>query len=1812
MLNLEDASVKYSRAISDLAELPQTAANLNKELSNYLDTGLTKLNKLIGNDQQGIVVIGSKSESSTLLRNLEHVIASRNQLNARSLIDDAIENTNIEDFLPKKYVDQNTKSVYWDLTTLAEANEEIALQVFLFKILRRLKKCKVVLIVENIECFLGKLCINTLDESTVVVFSQSFPNDITASADTIRANIKSFLSASEYLSPTAKAHLEFLSGETSKLVLLNKSESDFVFLNPECKQVVSKPFELIESVTYVETSSVSLSKNLSVEGLVAVENIFEITNTLANKTIKFICGWLNDDSRKIYELLAGITDIQPRKESLDSLKCIHSIVTDLLRNVLEPGKENEFFNIVNEKIPILLDQVHHSHFGDSLTNLAFYYAYFQWAQADCTTKYYINLKAWITQIEEFSSKLHKVISREELKLKEAFFQAIESTKQLLIVIRNFYANKILQNYRKINAEQFMSDLNAFQAKITDTVKTFVAVKSWTNTEWLKMVDTLENELLTCFNIEFKTSELRPAFELKLAVNEYNQFELEFVKALDAFENHVLSDRYAYSIKCFADVQEGVREQIKVYKYYLELETNKEKSFKSMVSIKNSFDRSCAPKETLRELVESLKQVHPQIAQVPLIEMEKSLRMLYESKLFGFMCDKDTLVKEFVELKKSVSDLLANRCGVLYGQLIKDSHLHLTNNIIDLASCLFDLTANDSNKIISVYQCLSTYLAELNKSPTLGLTDIVTELRKSLTDEQSLTEKIRCFQIFDRLMHPDLVFISDNAEIKLKFLNEVVNLKKEFCAKYAQLLREKLNFVWSILIRNVENLKILEKKYVYDTLSVIRELTRFTACVCASNKSNGLSIVEILDNLKTIDETVTKEFALLVASFEFKAISDYLMSLMKSYNIQEIRILFEAKHEASLLHSLIKTLQIAEADCIGTMQMLAKNALLKLKADVDEKLQKIKSLEQYDDAIQFAACLLDKFETRSFAKDVHSFSLFILEKTEDFLSEDAKAAFELIKKDIINDAKLILRDFEKTLIVPLRNEIDECKTAIKTKNENLKIGQIKSCMEELARDINSCLDELKENAKCFNLLESSMKALRRIQDNPFKNIEWLCATLSDFWKFEKEKESFKCSIKTTEIASQALLDKLAREHFSGAPIPQAILVSVKTIYEQLKRRQQFYDGLNRENEAEWASKLKIAVDCFLGELVECLVKLENNNDRTIEKLIQQISESLKFNFINEIASGLCFNFEANSRSFKLFEDLKAQENAAIPFASQMEVKKMIQRSLEAALKSLDRRQKELQLKEVKDIAHLAVLDLGNLVNDTIQKEIEKPAGMKNFLLFLEKLKASTAKIDHDKISYFAISLDNLMFELNVKIQNLNGLRDKKLDFYPHTKKSIIGLADFVRRRLNWYRLLKVMFEKMNEGHVFDGPIDGSAEDSEYLAKLLRKLNVSLEKGVFTQLLSTWNQDLNEILSTQLDSNQKSELILLSEYASSRFDSVYDEETKHLVINGNFIHISNVIREMHDKVVLLVVVVAKNGVYFDGDVRANGVSFLVIAPWIHVPKRVFFDISGLNALEYTAKRAKDGSAANLNGENGLHGQDGQDAGHFCGIFASQFKIEHFKRISFQFYGGNGSNGQDGGDGMDGPPGRNAAPMHIGKIDQDIVTSFKTVGLFKKILQVFHRSGADGQTGGNAGHGGNAGDAGFGGRVTLLHDKKIVNSIGEAGKNGRAGRKGNPGIGGKHGNHYESYLDVKGQKWHAENQIIERGKAALGEPGFDGKVMKRLVYSNMQITTFTIKKWIQEVLDKKLLLEKSDILVKLHYDYIGKFYDELQQFVRLPDYF
>jgi len=1361
-----------------------------------------------------------------------------------------------------------------------DTKSDIVRTFFLVKILECTKNVKIILFLKsqaydakNESYFLASLPaffdkIISFREKVVVYFSS--PLGETIESEKIKSDCRLFLSDQinlVNLGEIKKSNLEYLGSGDIRFDILPPNDADLTVINSDDEPKSS--LELIETSPYIASNNFDLSNCFEIE---IVNGLIKVVNESADVSIRTICSLIQSEIQKQSEDLDATNDIQLKKQFFDSLKAIQSIMDDLIKTTRLSGKEYVFFSTVCEKMSNLLKN-NFEGIKTQLEKCSFFYNFFIRVRTDSAMSFYVKLQEWLFQFENVKFGLEKRISETENRFRERFKLSLVYTKEIEKKIKFYYAN-ILAKYGAINPGHFMEQLNYFKAKYYETLALLQKTENDTKKEnWLKLVETLNENFLK----DIRIGEVKLTFELKTFLNATSSFEMDLINELRDLEKKLASDYPSYLNKCIFDLKKIATNQFKEYINKLEIVCKKEKNYKFFLNVKVTFENFSRKKENFKDFVASLQYL-PQIQEPKLLDIVNILEILFGNDIFRFSCDEDLFKKEFDDAVTSIEKIINSHCETLWKKLVLETKSQLEESFKEIKSIFQKISSANSNKTIEFYQKLSSIVSELNLSTNEPITYILKVLRKNLIDDQSLDEKIIITQVFNKLEISE--FLNEHSDTKSIYLKSILDLKQVFETSYSLLLRERLNFVWSILAKNVESLKNnLEKRYAFEAKNVIEILMEF-AVILGGNKNCHFSIVQVKDKILAFEECFAKNFSFLTNFFEFNAITTYLIELLKNYNAEEIKIEFHSYKESSnKLNLLVEVLKVSDSYWVDSAQFLSKTSLISLKNDIEEKIQKENLAENYNEVREFCVKLLGSLDDiKNMSKDVTTFSSLILDKIGFFLTEETRKHFELILKDT-NEAKFILKELDKIVITHLKEQVELSKKNIFTKEENLKAEKIKKCFTFIKNDIELCLKELKDDQKCLAFLLSLLDVLHKIKDwKSTKNMKWLCLKLSEFWKSEKAK-GFLDSI--NELDSQEFLEEMSKEYFIDRPIPEIVYGEIANIYEVFKTRTKNYEDSIKQKEEDYAKKILEAVSIFEKEINE-FIKIQGRALNNIINLVDKIREASKSNKINEISRLLIFDFEPliHGESSRRFEDLQGIE---IAFVNQTSVKKSIKKILNDVLDNLNKIVKELEIKGVRDTAHSIATNLVNSIDELLDEEIEKPSTFSTFLDFLVKLKMFFEKITFEKINKFASNLLKFSLEFKSKIDNLELIEDKDLLLYPHTQKCLNNLRESIKFRLNWYRLVKIIFEKMNKGYGFDIGSQNEIKDTENLQNFLRTLKIQFENSMF----SNWSQslsydDFEKIKNSELSPFQKIELQILTEQVFKNSESHYDPVTKKLVM------------------------------------------------------------------------------------------------------------------------------------------------------------------------------------------------------------------------------------------------------------------------------------------------------------------------------------------
>ena len=264
-----------------------------------------------------------------------------------------------------------------------------------------------------------------------------------------------------------------------------------------------------------------------------------------------------------------------------------------------------------------------------------------------------------------------------------------------------------------------------------------------------------------------------------------------------------------------------------------------------------------------------------------------------------------------------------------------------------------------------------------------------------------------------------------------------------------------------------------------------------------------------------------------------------------------------------------------------------------------------------------------------------------------------------------------------------------------------------------------------------------------------------------------------------------------------------------------------------------------------------------------------------------------------------------------------------------------------------------------------------------------------------------------------------------------------------------------------------------------------------------------------------------------------------------------YINEKINELELEAIKVIKIFSSNTVVLDEDIKVAGVEVAIYCPKWKVVTTVegeirVIDLSGGDGAAHTLREAQQG-------EDGLHGNPGQNGGNFYGKGQIFEGVEHLKIIS---NGGNGGEGQGGGTGDRGADGNLAMVQNLNESAmiarhgislQDKEGAAKALHAARALatvnstfLEIYFEPGEVGGAGGRAGRGGNPGIAGS---VKLLDLKG--NSVSAIVVEGDDGINGISGVGGRIG---ECGLGYYGE--YSQEKVLSAFRGIMDSKNYQDK--------------------------------------------------------------
>ena len=391
----------------------------------------------------------------------------------------------------------------------------------------------------------------------------------------------------------------------------------------------------------------------------------------------------------------------------------------------------------------------------------------------------------------------------------------------------------------------------------------------------------------------------------------------------------------------------------------------------------------------------------------------------------------------------------------------------------------------------------------------------------------------------------------------------------------------------------------------------------------------------------------------------------------------------------------------------------------------------------------------------------------------------------------------------------------------------------------------------------------------------------------------------------------------------------------------------------------------------------------------------------------------------------------------------------------------------------------------IANDILEKQLEIKEVLKNHTDVVNELETSKKEIEErDETARYTSFLDEIIAALS--------------DY------------DFLSNRKICEPLIKELRKKNDIKEFFD-----------YLKCLTDGAQQLDKNSVYAKLKKIYNDyqhDSNKFQNkyAEIYRNFRTKLKNLTAIVNPKLNkkvpSVLEINTHNIVWSQLELNLDN-IKEIR--------VTATGNVYFDSDIKYNGINLIIYAASVHAKDNVTIDTSGLPGEPHKQKQAKNGcekrafkdTPSGERGDDGQHGKPGMNAGDVY-IWTNEFK--GLENLTINATGGKGGDGQSGGDGDKGIPGRDGNDGNA----KDKSSIFTRGCTLKKATNDLKK-----MQGGKGGNGGNAGLPGLGGhggnvsiktqtedltqKVTVHKEKGGEGEKGAIGKGGSEGENGTIGV-------------------------------------------------------------------------------------------------------
>ena len=649
MLSLNEISAKFTNK-NDIVSY-----RYEKEILKYLENGLKSFDCITQHD--AVLVVGDSAASEVFFNYLNLVEPMEKQIIPQKELGDEIIDNN---YFPQVFLNSNSNSnnkFYWNFTQPVDglhSEPKLAASFCMFNIVSSLKNIKLVLtLADHTPEHLLLFCkyYSLRDQLCFIIVEQ------TKSEQEIKSDLQLLLTNKDHAD---MEDLEYFLNE-GRIIFLNKNGPNLIQLS----DIKENLYELIERMPHVTACTPLLNNHEAFFANESFNSLVYYTNAQVIKLARKCCDIIQDGTQQTLDvqsasLMLNKHDLQARQLAINKLKKVLLLLSEFLNDSVDV---DSFFTNLNQVLfaSILFNEAFNGLY-EELHSLTCYYRFFQSVHSN------LKINNWVNEFDGAKTCLQLVINREESNVKNLFANSVEQAKNVFVLIRNFFYNQILSNYKKLQEEAFIEQFDVFKTNFITVLDMLDAEPNWNTSQcWLRVLDALDEHLLRRYGLQFDLEEVRKFFDIKSVLKKMftdfdeDTFELEFYKLINLFACDLRTEFLHYLNKCVEDMKKNLAEQIRCYKVLLEAYAFKENSYRNMLDMVNKLSWTFEAKENMNEFVARFRQFMPAF-EAPIAEIEKIIKVFVDNQLFRPFYDQDAVKNELVVLA-DLNELFQMRCEV---------------------------------------------------------------------------------------------------------------------------------------------------------------------------------------------------------------------------------------------------------------------------------------------------------------------------------------------------------------------------------------------------------------------------------------------------------------------------------------------------------------------------------------------------------------------------------------------------------------------------------------------------------------------------------------------------------------------------------------------------------------------------------------------------------------------------------------------------------------------------------------------------------------------------------------------------------------------------------------------------------------------------------------------------------------------------------------------------------------------------------------------------------------------------------------------